>query len=198
MSNENISASTDGFYVGYGGSAKSLAVTTEGNGNEKRQGREIQVTRVEVNYSCLLNAAVCGSMEFPRLIMLYDTQSNGAVPANTEILELQGAAFANESQKFLNYGNKERFVVLYDRYWSLPTYEITAGMHIQRAGPTDENIFTGRIDLDVDFPVVYATGGSVPLSGNIILFCSGSVFLSGSGTSKWFLQYQSRITFLDN
>ena len=197
--NQKITAVNDSTNVGFGGLAKSICQTIEGTTTDSRTGRDIIVTRIEVNWRSTVNAASATLFEQPRVMILYDLHANGVAATNQEILETAGAAVTGESMRFINFGNISRFVVLYDRLWVLPAYTITAGQYQETgAGATDTEQYVGRFDMNVELPVTYANGATMPSTGNILFFVSGSTFARGAGTSKWNIEYYARVTFADN
>lgn len=72
---------------------------------------------------------------YMRMIVIYDRQPNGALPALTDILQSrdQAGTAATTSVSEINLDQRDRFVVLRDKQWHVPSVTLAVG--VQTNGP---------------------------------------------------------------
>lgn len=101
------------------GTVTALNLVAEGDDNNSRNGRQIQLCSVEVQGKA---NPVDGSTtpDFCRLMLIYDSQANGALPAITDILS------AATSNSFLNLDNRDRFHIIVDHKFVIGALSTTA------------------------------------------------------------------------
>jgi len=101
------------------GTVTALNLVAEGDDNISRNGRQIQIASVEVIGKA---NPVDGSTtpDFCRLMLIYDSQTNGALPAITDILA------ASTSNSFLNLDNRDRFHIIADHKFVIGGLSTTA------------------------------------------------------------------------
>lgn len=101
-----------------------VAPPLEGASFYQRVGRRIRMKSIELRGEIQPsngNAAAV-TRQFARLLVIYDRQANGALPAVADILTGYNAAGATSSTVYdgLNMNNRDRFLVLRDRKLYLP------------------------------------------------------------------------------
>lgn len=89
------------------GSITCLNLTAVGDDNTTRDGRQINNKSIHVQGLLTPNDSVAGP-NWARLMLLWDTQPNGALPAVTDILT------AATSTANTNLNNRQRFIILRD------------------------------------------------------------------------------------
>lgn len=107
--------STDTNDVTTAGNITPINLVRLGNDDNNRIGRKIVVTSIQVRARFGLEAAANASAV--RCALIYDKQTNGALPALSDIYDTGSAASAEQSMHNLN--NRDRFVVLYDEIFQL-------------------------------------------------------------------------------
>jgi len=148
-----------------------------------RVGRKVLMKSMNFKLSTYINSA-CGTGETIRVMIIYDTQANGAAPTVANIL--QTAAWDAP----MNLDNRDRFKVLYDKFKSVGAYNFTAGAIT--TGDFFSPLFKvyKKINLDVNFSGTGATIGSIA-TGSVYLL---TISMNGSGVGYYI---NSRIRFVD-
>lgn len=111
-----------------------------------RIGRKISMKSLRLNgYINTLRTASVD--DYVRIMVVYDRQTNGALPAIADILQDTDQATTNvtNSHSGANVNNVDRFQILKDYHIYLPTLTVTAGQ-ITTPGFTDPVSTTMRID----------------------------------------------------
>lgn len=83
-----------------------LTAIAQGTNSGNRVGRKITIKSVQ--WRGMVKPAAGGGFGQNRILVVYDKQSNGAAPAITDILSVNGA------ESCLNLSNAERFIILAD------------------------------------------------------------------------------------
>lgn len=138
-----------------------------------------------------------------RIVVVYDEQANGAVPAWSDVVLAYTAAGASSSSTYdgINMNNRERFKVLVDEQFWLPATTITAGVVTagqqfdatgnKKAAPWNFDRFVPLKDLVTHFKASAGGIGDVA-TGAIIMY----VVTSGSDSSYQF-DWSSRLRYDD-
>lgn len=170
--------------AGAAGSVVLLSGVATGTDFTNRVGRKILMNKFLFRASAYpISTTTSPIGDVLRLMLVYDTQSNGALPAIADVL--QAASY----QSPMNLNNRDRFKVLWDQFCSIGanTYAagaLTAGspepkhMDFFQNGRWEE-IFSGTTNAVTDIT-----------SGTIFLLA-----ITQSGTVR--LEYNSRIRFND-
>lgn len=68
--------------------------------------------------------------DYVRILVIYDRQTNGALPAIADILQTTSQTGANTNSVFsdINLNNRDRFMILRDMRVVLPSLTVTAGV----------------------------------------------------------------------
>lgn len=146
--------------------------------------------------------ATCGIV---RIIVVYDEQANGAVPAYADVISAYTAAGANSSTAYdgVNMNNRERFKVLIDEQFQAPATTvtgdgvITAGVVLDTTGnrkmaPWNFDRFVPLKDLVTHFKASAGGIGDVA-TGSLIMFVVGDSVTDGS----WQFIWSSRLRYDD-
>jgi len=104
-----------------------------------RIGRRLEMKSVKfTGFVTPLVATRASGIDYGRLIIVYDRQTNGAAPAITDVIQDTDQAGANTttSMSGINMNNRERFVTIMDHRFYLPAVTNTAGA-LTLVTPTD-------------------------------------------------------------
>lgn len=135
-----------------------------------------------------------GFNDFFRLLVVYDSQPNGAIPALSDILQdvdATGAAL-NVAFASLNFNNRDRFVIVLDDCRSLCS---TSGNLI---GSTSEKSY--MIDEEIDLQnlgTMYQAhaGSAADIATGALFIVTVGTFTAGTG--PWQTEIGTRVDFID-
>lgn len=176
--------------------ASVLNNVVQGSEVYQRVGRKIYMKSVRIRG--YLQSLSSSGLDYGRIILLYDSQANAALPALADILQNSNAGAATYATTNMNINNRERFRVLRDLPISLSPVTNTGGVltNFTIGDPIKQSY---NIDLFVDLKglesIYNATSG-----GTIADITSGSLLLfviSAAGTSQWTFSYTSRLRYYD-
>lgn len=129
-------------------------------------------------------ASNSASGDVHRVIVFYDSQTNGAAPAVTDVIAIADAL--NPMQ----LTNRERFKILLDKRIALPAFVMAAG--VPTAGDPRQLFWKKYLKINMD--TVY--GGSAATVGSVQ---TGGLFMAVlSQTATWNASYYSRVRFTDS
>lgn len=186
------------------GSFLLLNAPVAGANEYQRIGRKISMSSAQLRgYVRFAQAGTTPSNDFLRLILFYDRQPNGAAPAVADILlDVDNTGGTNTSAiSSLNINNADRFKVLRDLYWSIPS----------ASAATEQNGTTGG-DKALDYkPASFRdfislkgmeTHFNAGTAGTIADITSGSLYLlalgmRASADSQWQVAVNTRVRYLD-
>ncbi len=167
----------------------ALLTIPEGNGESERIGRKITIKKIGWRYECRIptTATAANTSDTIRVMMVLDKQANGALAANTDLLE------NDDYQSFNNLANSQRFRILMDRSYS---------MHCPSGsgrGTTDtlsygEDILSAQWHKKCNIPIEYDNSAT---SGVITSIRSNNIFIivgSKSGLGGFASQVRIRYT----
>jgi len=122
-----------------GGTVTALNLIQAGNSFFNRTGRKINMKSIAL-HGFINPQAVTGSFSemYGRIMIVYDRQTNGALPTLADILQDvdQAGAATNSVLADVNLNNRERFAVVADKRFFTPQVTLTAGVQ-SAAFPTD-------------------------------------------------------------
>jgi len=130
------------------GTIVALNLIQVGSSMFNRIGRRVEM--VSVRFNCLLNplnVTRAAPMDYGRVIIVYDRQTNGAYPALADILQDTDQAGTNTRTQFsgLNMNNRDRFVTIMDIRMHLPFGQDTGGL-LTNMFPSDTYAFKALND----------------------------------------------------
>lgn len=175
-----------------------VALNVPVNGPElyQRIGRKIYMKSLHIR-AVVTNVAT-SLQDVGRMIIVYDSQSNGSTFALSDLLKDSTAAAASTGNSEINLNNRERFKIIRDYQVLLPAVTNTAGV---LSNFTILDPIKNSFDIDMFIPLkgletIYnATNG-----GSASDITSGALYIfnvSQSTTSKWSLLYHSRLRYYD-
>lgn len=155
-----------------------LNIITIGSSPSQRVGRKVHMKSISIRWTVTIAANF-----FPnriRVLIVYDRQTNGAVPAITDVLA------ANEFNSHMSLANSQRFVVVTDEYSE------------QFQSPTLSTHISGKVykklNLDEIFGTAVGAISDVETGALFLMVCSDDYAGTGTGT----LNYNHRLRFIDN
>lgn len=112
-----------------------------------RIGRRIEMKSIRVSGDVNLLRTVA-TEDYARIMIVYDRQTNGAVPTIQDILQTTTQAGANSTTSLsgVNLNNRDRFKIIRDKRLFLPAATDTAGV-VTNAQPPDPVTNTYIIDM---------------------------------------------------
>lgn len=147
-----------------------------------------------------------GTACFGRILIIYDEQANGALPAWGDVIQSYNAAGTQQAiaSDGLNMNNRERFRVLAEEQFYLPSLTYTAGVvtnlgQVDTAGNKQASAFNFDRFIPLRDLVTHykASAGGIGdvATGAISIWCALD---STSGTdSSWTFTYTSRLRYDD-
>jgi len=99
------------------GTVTAINLIRTGSGYNNRVGRKISMTSVEIRGYIAANGATPAEQP-TRIMILYDKQANGALPAVTDVLQAidQAGNVTTNATSPRNLDKRDRFVCVYDEY----------------------------------------------------------------------------------
>lgn len=148
-----------------------------------RIGRKINMKSVKVDGNINFIRTV-NDEDYVRIMIVYDRQTNGALPAIADILQDTDQATANTTNSFsgANVNNVDRFQVLRDHRIHLPSFTYTAGQ-VSNLGGVDPVSTTFFIDDYIKLNGLltqYKADSSPAVIGDI---ASGALYLVTFGSA---------------
>ena len=147
-----------GFNPSTSGSVSLLNGIVQGYDVSERIGRGAITDCVELNLAIYQSSSTL-SLTRTRLMVLYDTQTNGAAPAVTDVLQ-----FASPESP-INWENRRRFIVLFDESYKMASTS---------AGATDSTIEIVREQIPVGMETIWCgcTGTVADIKTGAIILLS--------------------------
>lgn len=124
-----------------------LNLITAGSSFFNRVGRKIEMKSVEFEFQPgVLTLSIASPVDQGRILIVYDRQTNGAIPALADVIQDTDSAGTNTSNALagLNLNNRDRFLIIMDKRIELPQVTNTAGV-VTNVWP---NSFGGAEDGD--------------------------------------------------
>jgi len=169
----------------------ALNITRMGTDDFQRVGKEISMKYGELMASVWVSGARTNTNDFMRYAIVYDRQTNGALPLYGDIFkstDLNGGTTA-DAYAHINEDNKDRFLVLLDKQWGIPSDLPTGASEL---GQTFNGPFPSRIRHHINLKNLackYLNDGGVITSigsGSLLLVAMGMNNGSGANFSMTF------------
>lgn len=143
-----------------------------------------------------------------RIILLYDRQTNGALPAVADILQTTDQTGANTTTSYsgINMNYRDRFLILRDIKLALPSVTDTGGV-TTNLGAIDGVTPTTNISFHVklkNLVTQYRADSSPSVIGDIatgglyMLFLGNLIGSLGVATNGWNIAWESRLRYGDS
>lgn len=168
------------------GNISLLSGVAAGTDYNQRIGRKIMLKSILLR----LNIQPVSTTSQPvgdavRIIVFYDTQTNGAIPLVADVL--QSANYTSP----LNLNNRDRFKVIMDKYLGTEAAVYTAGALTSGSPKVRALTKYRKCGLEAIYSGTGATVGSIATGGIFILYISQANNVNN-------IQIDSRIRFMDN
>lgn len=168
-----------------------------------RIGRKIEMTSIRVSGDVVQTGTNVPGIDYARIMIVYDRQTNGALPAIADILQTTDQATANTTSALsgMNLNNRDRFVMLRDTRLTLPDTTFVAGAQTF-TGATDPVSKTFNIDMFVklkDMLTQYRADSAPAVIGDI---ASGGLYLvtfgsQAAGAEGYSFNVETRLRYND-
>lgn len=135
-----------------------------------------------------------------RWLIVYDKQTNGVMPAITDILETRDFSGTATTTIYscLKTENRERFEIVRDKTWHSPSVTNTGGVLTNLSFPSDDDEmeFSEFLKLKSRKTCYKASTGAVGdiTTGGLYMFC----LISGAADQSWSITTATRLRFYDN
>lgn len=171
-----------------------------------RVGRRISMKSIQM-FGRIAPVAVSTGTTQPdtlRTAIVYDRQTNGALPALSDIFQDTDQAAANTTNSLsgVNLNNRERFQIFMDKKTQTPQITSTAGAITSSPYPTDGGSQDDPFRIDFyrklfGLEAHYKADSSPAVIGDI---STGGLYVVvfGDSTSGWQLTLKTRLRYLDN
>ena len=159
----------------------------QGAGNNQRIGNKVSLKALRMKGQ-IINLATA-VQTYARLLVVYDKQPNGALPTYATVMQTRDNAGAASNTAFSdpNFDNKERFTILRDTTFVLPSVTNTVGVltnvGFDQGTKNDINIF--NVDMYIKLKGLHtaytgATAGIADISTGSLFF--GVIIHQGAAT----------------
>lgn len=184
------------------GSIVALNLVRSGSTYVNRTGRRIEMKNVRI--SGLLGALrTANASDYVRIAVVYDRQTNGALPSLSDVFQTTDQAAANTQTGFsgANLNNRDRFVILMDQRICVPSQTVTAGQ-ISTPGWQDQQqsqiyverfIKLGGLLTQFKADSSPAVIGDIATGGLYLITFGGIV----AGSEGWSATLETRLRFTD-
>lgn len=180
--------------VGY-----TLNCIAVGSGYFNRIGSKINMKNLHIRGFVVNNGSSVSDMG--RIIVVYDRQTNGALPPLTTILSQRDSAGTAQQSgtSEVNLDYRDRFIILRDYEIYFPSVTFTGG--VETNGPQFPGEMS-RLDVNMFIPmkdllVHYKASSAPPVVGDI---SCGGVYIycvSSNAANPWQFQYSGRLRYDD-
>lgn len=181
----------DGAPVNSGGGIVLLNGCVRGSDIFNRIGRKVVFTSILLrlqSYNQALNNPLGNAI---RTVVFYDRQTNGVAPVLQNILSSNnGLAAVPTPQTPYNLNARNRFIIIYDKYWGTHAASYSAGQVSGGDPQTITHMFHKRLNLET----IYS--GNTGLVGDIQ---TGGIFvlIIADGSNTQLIDFHIRLRFVD-
>jgi len=180
----------------------------QGASSYNRLGTKVGMKRLTIHYDItpsLANTAAVDA-QMGRVMIIYDRQANSAKPVESDVLKNYSFDGSNTSlvTDHLNLDNRNRFLVLFDRFIYLPPLGINGATPAKSQGvvvnPSVGSLpFSGAINLNLRGLLTQYNKNSTGLigdiqSGSLYIFCMGE--FDTNATAAWEMEISARLRYI--
>lgn len=143
-------------------------------------------------------------VDYVRIMVVYDAQTNGALPAIADIIQDTDQAGTNTSNTYsaANLNNRDRFKILMDERIPLPTITITAGVMTNPGllDPVQPSVDIQRYIKLKNLPTMFKVDSSPAVIGDI---ATGGLYLvtfgaNAAASEAFEYAASTRLRYIDN
>lgn len=141
------------------------------------------------------------TQEYLRVIIVYDAQTNGALPIWSDIVQstTQNAASSSLTLDGFNLNNRDRFKILLDKRFAMPSQNVvSAAANLPSVPvPTMCEMMIQEFRKLNNLETQYKADSSPAVIGDV---ATGGVFIAFQGTvgGQWNINWTTRIRYTDN
>lgn len=181
--------------------ATSLCFPVQGAAAFNRIGQKILLKSIRLRGN--VKNILTGVQGFGRIMVVYDRQSNAALPNWADLISAQTSAGATSTSAYdgMNMANRERFIMLVDEQFNFPSVTNTAGVLTNTAFPQEKDPSMFNFDRfvplkDMEMHFNNTNGGTFAdiQTGSLSLFVAID---SNSTAASWQLNWTARTRFDD-
>jgi len=183
------------------GSIIPLNLMQAGSSFFNRIGRKIEMKNIRIVGNIL--PLRTGAEDYARIMIVYDRQTNGAIPAMADMLETTPQNGTNNTTSYsgINLNNRDRFTLLRDMRLALPSVSV-AGTVQTNLGIQDPVCPLCNIDMFVKLKGMvtqFKADSSPAVIGDV---ATGAIYLVtfalyAPGVAAWQIQLESRLRYND-
>jgi len=198
-----VDITATGYLANSTGVVTPLNLIATGSSFFNRIGRRVEMKSIRIS-GTMEPLRTNVALDYIRLMIVYDRQTNGALPSMADILQstAQNGTNTTNSYSGINLNNRDRFIILRDLRIVPPTETDTAGV-ITNLGAIDPITTLTNIDLYVKLKGLltqYKADSSPAVIGDI---ATGGLFLVtfgliAAGSEGWGFELESRLRFNDH
>lgn len=201
--NPNNGAAQASFTINQTGLITPLNIITLGNSSFNRSGRKLSMRSIHLQgFFALANSVANAVGQFARIAIVYDKQTNGALPTYADIFTDQinntgGDVKISSYTSGLNLNNRDRFEIILDRRFFLPTSTVagTASNVTATADMMHVELFKRLRNREVHFKADSTPGVITDIAtGSLLLVTIGDVV---AGSEFWNFFGSLRLRYSD-
>lgn len=171
-----------------------------GAGFFNRVGSRIEMKSLHVR-GAVVNTATTAATGVARLLIVYDRQPGGALPVITDILlnRDQAGATSITGAAEVNLDNRDRWIILRDTEWYIPSCTNTAGVLTNGPQfPGDDDEFDVNLFIPLKGLITHFNSTANPATiANIATGALYAVFVTNATDSTWSIGANYRLRFDD-
>jgi len=201
----NTTNGSAGLAMNSTGTIQCLNFIQVGSSMFNRIGRRVEMKSIRFTMEWnVINAARVCDMDYGRIIIVYDRQTNGAYPAITDVIQDTDQTGANTTTSLsgINMNNRDRFVVIMDKRIYLPQVTIAAPGVLTAAFAIDSTRFIGIVDefrklfnLTTHYKADSNPAGIGDIStGALYVISLGT---NAAGADAWSVAWNARLKYVD-
>lgn len=162
-----------------------------------RVGRKIYMKSIQIQG--ILQNASTGSTDLGRILIVYDTQTNGNAIAFSDVLQDASAAAASSGTSMINLNNRQRFRIIKDQFFYFPAVTNTGGVLTNTQPNMDAVEKPFYIDwyiplnmLETVYNAANAGAGTDIISGALFI-----MLVTKNFDNQWAFTFNTRLRFYD-
>jgi len=203
-----VDVPTTSYLLDNSGTVTPLNLIASGSSYYQRIGRKIEMksSRINgiINYKTTLGGQTNYYPFIARIMVIYDRQTNGALPSIQDILQTIDALGNPTTDNYsgVNLNNRDRFTILRDQRIYLPFIHTTTAPNAYPDSQLQLDPVTPTLNIDLytklkGLTTQYKADGSPPGIGDIATGALYLVTLGNYPTPAFQFQCQSRLRYLD-
>jgi len=141
------------------GTVTLLNGIAQGTDYNQRIGRKFMMKSIMYRFLVRIDPTAASVGNLCRLLIVYDAQTNGALPAVTDILQI------GDVLSPMNLNNRDRFKIISDKWWNTGAYNVATGNITTGEFCPQMDKFYKKMNLEVQNSGTANTIGSISTGG---------------------------------